>query len=597
MRLATRGLDRVFRGRGSTQIKTLEQKIKDLFREGQQGAWYDPSDLSTMFADSAGTTPASMPGNGSAVTVGLQLDKSKGLVLGSELVDTANTAAAWTPYGTNTVTQDGDAVKVTYVDNASGAYLFFTEAGGIVSNPVVGKTYKLTLQAKVSSGASVNIGQSLNGGATSVVATVTATDYVTVTVYASPTTALGWYIRTESMGAGESIWIRNISVRELPGNHRFQATSTSRPALSARYNLLAYTEQFDNAAWLKLNTSVSPDAVSGPFQSTLADKLIANTTSADHDVYINYNLNGLAFRFSVYAKAGEYGVLRLRSGGANTLFNLSNGTVISSTSGASSPAIVPVGDGYYLCSTTIVNTGSTPLGIGVFNNTSGFPFAGNGTSGIYIWGADLRAANEPASLPPYQRVVDALTYDTAGFPLYLQADGSDDWMQTNSVDFSASDKVFVAAGVRKLNTSAAFNSLVETGTGGADGFGIFAPDANNNNYSFFLKTQSRPTQASTYIAPISNVISVLHDCSQTTAALQTKPRINGGYVAISPTAVLVASSNFANQAIYFYRRAGTSLPFNGRDYGMVIRSGALPSDAQIAQVERYLSNKMGGGFV
>ena len=55
-----------------------------LFAGGTAGAWYDPSDLSTMFTTSAGTTPVAMPGLGSAVSVGLMLDKSQGLVLGSE---------------------------------------------------------------------------------------------------------------------------------------------------------------------------------------------------------------------------------------------------------------------------------------------------------------------------------------------------------------------------------------------------------------------------------------------------------------------------------------------------------------------------------
>lgn len=43
-----------------------------LFSEGQQGAWYDPSDLPTLFQDSAGTTPVTADGD----PVGLMLDKS-----------------------------------------------------------------------------------------------------------------------------------------------------------------------------------------------------------------------------------------------------------------------------------------------------------------------------------------------------------------------------------------------------------------------------------------------------------------------------------------------------------------------------------------
>ena len=43
-----------------------------LFASGEQGAWYDPSDLTTMFQDRAGTTPVTADGQ----TVGYILDKS-----------------------------------------------------------------------------------------------------------------------------------------------------------------------------------------------------------------------------------------------------------------------------------------------------------------------------------------------------------------------------------------------------------------------------------------------------------------------------------------------------------------------------------------
>lgn len=43
-----------------------------LFASGEVGVWYDPSDLTTLFQDSAGTTPVTAPGQ----TVGKMLDKS-----------------------------------------------------------------------------------------------------------------------------------------------------------------------------------------------------------------------------------------------------------------------------------------------------------------------------------------------------------------------------------------------------------------------------------------------------------------------------------------------------------------------------------------
>ena len=46
--------------------------IEALFANSEQGAWYDPSDLTTMFQDRAGTTPVTADGQ----TVGKILDKS-----------------------------------------------------------------------------------------------------------------------------------------------------------------------------------------------------------------------------------------------------------------------------------------------------------------------------------------------------------------------------------------------------------------------------------------------------------------------------------------------------------------------------------------
>ena len=46
--------------------------IRSLFAAGEQGAWFDPSDFSTLFQDAAGTTPVTAVGQ----PVGLALDKS-----------------------------------------------------------------------------------------------------------------------------------------------------------------------------------------------------------------------------------------------------------------------------------------------------------------------------------------------------------------------------------------------------------------------------------------------------------------------------------------------------------------------------------------
>ena len=50
----------------------LAASVLAMFANGEQGAWYDPSDLSTLFQDAAGTIPVTAAGQ----PVGLMMDKS-----------------------------------------------------------------------------------------------------------------------------------------------------------------------------------------------------------------------------------------------------------------------------------------------------------------------------------------------------------------------------------------------------------------------------------------------------------------------------------------------------------------------------------------
>jgi hypothetical protein len=58
--------------RSRAGASTLAKKIAALFAAGKPGAWYDPSDLASLFQDSAGTIPVTAVGQ----PVGLMRDKS-----------------------------------------------------------------------------------------------------------------------------------------------------------------------------------------------------------------------------------------------------------------------------------------------------------------------------------------------------------------------------------------------------------------------------------------------------------------------------------------------------------------------------------------
>jgi hypothetical protein len=173
------------------------------------------------------------------------------------------------------------------------------------------------------------------------------------------------------------------------------------------FNLLLYSEQFDNAAWAKSNSTVTANAITSPDGTADADKLVPNTTSGDHLVSENVGtvVSGTVYTFSVYAKAGGYNFIRLSfgniAGGGLTFFNLANGTV-GTTSGMLSSQIESVGNGWYRCSVVRAASSSAVLGGDVYVTSANnqFNWSGDGTSGIYIWGAQLETGSTATAYIP-----------------------------------------------------------------------------------------------------------------------------------------------------------------------------------------------------
>jgi hypothetical protein len=562
----------------STKASTWSPTL--LFAAGEQGAWYDPSDFSTMFQDSAGTTPVTAVEQ----PVGLILDKSKGLALGSELWGATSDYSA----GTGTSSDVGGVITISGTDSVNRG-----RRGVVISSLTIGRFYQITFNVSSFSGVSAAI--SIASGVSNAGFLTFSTTGSYRCVYVADATSRQFTFYTTSSGATATIG--SISVRELPGNHASQSTSASRPVLSARVNLLTYSEQFDNAAWTKSNTTVTQNAIAAPDGATTADKIIEDATLNTHIAYQTVTLPAASPTMSVCLKAGERSIAYVwiqDSGRLGAFFNLSSG-VITSTEANITSSISALGNGWYRC-TVVRNTvtaGACFMGVGVIASGTTSSYTGDGTSGLYAWGADLRVTNDGVGLPAYQRIAAATDYDTSGFPLYLSADGTDDSMATSAIDFSATNKMSVFAGVRKLS-DAANAMVVETSVSSFTNAGTFslrAPQSAFGSDYAFTSTGSitGPTAAQTgssYAAPITNVITGIGAISTDTSIL----RVNGAQQATS--GFDQGSGNYTAQILYIGRRGGTTLPFNGRIYGLVIR-GAASTDAQISAMEKWMAAKTG----
>ena len=378
------------------------------------------------------------------------------------------------------------------------------------------------------------------------------------------------------------------------GNHASQPTTTARAVLRARYNLLTYSEDFSNPAWLK-NTGIN---VVG------TKKLVPTTNNGSHKTQ-NVSASGLnnvsgQFTMRFRAKADGYNIIVLWFDNASVgaRFNVSNGTVVSSTGvvAGTTPTIVPDGDGYYKCEVTVSATNGTQATY-IVDNANNFFFAGDGTSGILVDWIDVRPANLPASLPPYQRIAAATDYDTAGFPVYLDPDGTDDNYVTGSINFTSTDKMTIWAGMRKLDDTGRI--LCELSANVNNNNGTFVVVTGNDVNSFYQSSsRGNATSVATlaakfttglYPAPDSAVITAQHDIS----ADLSRIRRNGSSAGAIDGTADQGTGNFGNYPLYLFSRAGTSVRWKGNFYGMIIR-GAATNTAQLEQTEQWINARMGG---
>jgi len=249
---------------------------------------------------------------------------------------------------------------------------------------------------------------------------------------------------------------------------------------TGRTNLLLYSAEFDNAGWSKTNSTITANATTAPDGTLTGDKHVPalaatiGVGASETRVFQSPSAtSGTTYTFSIYAKAGEFDQIEFAlivTPTAVAKFSLTSGTVISGTDAS----ITPAGNGWYRCAFTVVATATGALQVR-FSAQSSTVSVGDGTSGIFVWGAQLEAINFATSYIPTVASTVARATDGA----VMTGTNFSNWFNASEGTFVVSASVMLTTGNR----------------------GIYAAsDGTNNNRIYLNLTNANPANTNHFIS-------------------------------------------------------------------------------------------------
>ena len=314
--------------------------------------------------------------------------------LGSELITNGDfaTDSDWNK-------QSGWIITNGYAEStALGTRSIFQNTGAIV----IGKTYQVTYTILETNGSIFRI----NFGGVNGIGRYTVGTYTENIVATSTSGAI--YLDALNVMIGK---IDNVSVKEYLGQEVVPDSGCGSWLWEPQStNLITQSELFSDASWVKINSSVVSGFAS-PSGNTNAYKLIASVSNTDHRTRtapIATAAVGTAVTFSIYIKPQEITKIALVDNWTNLSYgvvNLTTNSVIEEAQGTTS--VTEILNGFRRVSFTYqtANINTLPAvylldDAYTSGNPTSYTFASDGTSGVYIWGAQLEQQSYATSYIP-----------------------------------------------------------------------------------------------------------------------------------------------------------------------------------------------------
>jgi len=225
-------------------------------------------------------------------------------------------------------------------------------------------------------------------------------------IYIKSTSSFLYFFSNAFIGS-----IDNVSVKEYLGQEPIPNSGCGHWLWEPQStNLITQSELFSDASWVKINSSVASGFAS-PSGNTNAYKLIASVSNTDHRTRtapIPTAAVGTTVTFSIYIKPQEITKIALVDNWTNLSYgvvNLTTNSVIEEAQGTTS--VTEILNGFRRVSFTYqtANINTLPAvylldDAYTSGNPTSYTFASDGTSGVYIWGAQLEQQSYATSYIP-----------------------------------------------------------------------------------------------------------------------------------------------------------------------------------------------------
>jgi hypothetical protein len=219
-----------------------------------------------------------------------------------------------------------------------------------------------------------------------------------------------------------------------------QSTDANKPILSRPdrvENLQLNSETLTTGVWSAIRSTTSANSTTAPDGATTADTLIESVDNATHLLSPSglALVSGTSYRFSVYAKTKERSQIRMLLSGStpNTavLVNTTTCAEVSTTGSPLNKTYTLGADGWCKISFEVAANASGSAYQEIYlANAGAISYLGDGTSGIYLWGAQLQRSSMQ---PTYIATTTAPVYGSLTGRRMLSLDGTNDTMASASL--------------------------------------------------------------------------------------------------------------------------------------------------------------------